>query len=448
MQKLKLINLINNTNQFYKLAIHPNLFLTGNLDDSFLKKITDKIDNFIDEINRTIPRYLSTIYIKEKNLYIYEYNEKNLSDFKNKIYQETIRLITTILKNTPNVTQEKIDSAVKGLEVTFNRGEPLSFILFLFLHDAIHELLKPGSTVEFHKIPLSQQSGPEVYSPSELLAEDRATALTFSHYRSVKYGFYRLVEQILNDITSFDFTNLDIKEISSKIINTLNQKKESLPIEDKDLFSRLLKDFSDKLMSKINNNLINKNYYDSKKEVGDKILSVVEESIDKNILGIQRDSPDQTNPKQIRQLSFEKTKDIITDQQAKNVRLFLTKIDKVVDQSINEIKANRSNDFNQYFTDLAINGTDADKTEFAQNPIIGINIQNILVKDQNANVRTALASNPRIDTSVQNILSTDKNVNVRIALANNPRIDINIKNILAKDEDEDVRDATLAIDFI
>ena len=288
---------------FHKFAIHPNLFSTGVLPKDFLDAVLRKI--------------------KEKEYQLPEDGKfQKYEEALEKIVDKTLRLIRVIEPNAD------LDSLQYSFDFSSEEDHPDEKIFF-FLHDCIHEILYPKTVQSFHQLEKSEQTKPGIYSIKQLQEEDIASALTSNSIINVGLGRL-IVEEFVQAAKQF-----------GSFFQEKDQRKENRQYiacpYSRDNFLEIVKIMKSSLVEKL------KKESNLAKNIVTKVLNFAEDELNKMEPTNYISYEDLIDPqvkfllkKNITSIvsPFPKKEDeLITDHQAKKIRMFLNNVSRIVDQS-------------------------------------------------------------------------------------------------------------------
>ena len=124
----------------FKKAIHPNLYLTGQMDDSFFENVIYHFDvRGSEKITMAVWGH-ATSYLDLNNEELKAKEKLIRNQYNNFILNKIISYVRSI---NPNIDTDSLKETFYNTENT--ERPPFFFVL----HDAIHEILIPGSTRKF-----------------------------------------------------------------------------------------------------------------------------------------------------------------------------------------------------------------------------------------------------------------------------------------------------------
>lgn len=306
--KNKDINLINIKNKNYTLirkAVHPSLYLTGGMTNEFFAPLFGKIKEKAKELSGENPE----LSIKYANL-----------------------VRDKISKYLPSINKE-IDVAhlIQDFEEKI-KGWSVDLAIGTFLHDCLHEILVPGSVKKFSLVPADQQADRGVFSPQTRLEEDLPS---FFDYKVSDIGIgYFVWEEFIDAAESLDsnkpkFKSKSLwesdhyanKEYDVASLQSIFRKAKSTIFQK----SKDLSPFARKTIMQILNKIFDRIQTLSGKENTIDALTkdIIKDTVGENLL-----------PSQGKKFNT----GIMTDLQAKNIRLFHSLLVNVIRDAEREIE--------------------------------------------------------------------------------------------------------------
>lgn len=306
--KNKDINIINSKNKNYTLirkAVHPSLYLTGGMTNEFFAPLFGKIKEKAKELSGENPE----LSIKYANL-----------------------VRDKISKYLPSINKE-IDVAhlIQDFEEKI-KGWSVDLAIGTFLHDCLHEILVPGSVKKFLLVPADQQADRGVFSPQTRLEEDLPS---FFDYKVSDIGIgYFVWEEFIDAAESLDsnkpkFKSKSLwesdyyanKEYDVVSLQSIFRKAKSTIFQK----SKDLSQFARKTIIQILNKIFDRIQTLSGKENTIDALTkdIIKDTVGENLL-----------PSQGKKFNT----GIMTDLQAKNIRLFHSLLVNVIRDAEREIE--------------------------------------------------------------------------------------------------------------
>lgn len=230
IRKNKDIYLDNKNNKLYSQSIHQNLFLVGEMGSEYFSNLFNKLSKDINALKYDYDLISFYDELKQKNEL-----EKIIQEYVSFIHDKIEEFLIKV-NNFEKNSYYGIDlNSMNQIYNDFYQNKDYDGAIFAFLHDSLHEIIKPGSSSNFVNF---EQRDKKNIPMTEWAGEDIPAYLTDKTYIS---GIIHFIEIELARASKEYLINTVLPNIKEEL-NNLNTIEEREPLQNRILGIERIKD--------------------------------------------------------------------------------------------------------------------------------------------------------------------------------------------------------------